>query len=63
MVDAPLAHLIIDVNSRLEAVLLQLLLTEGKPQIVPLSRLHKLRSKALSPMGTRSFHCISCGME
>ena len=62
MSDTPLAYLIIDVNSRLEAVLLQLLLTEGKPQIVPLSRLHKLRSKALSPMGSWSSHYISCGM-
>ena len=55
MLDTPSAYLIIDVNSRLEAVLLQLLLPERKPQIIPSSRLHELRSKTLSPVGTRSF--------
>ena len=63
MSEISFAYLIIDVNARLEAFLLQLLLTEGKPQIVPLSRLHKLRSKALSPMGSWSFHYISCGIR
>ena len=43
------ANLVIDINSGLEAVLLQLLLSECETQILSLARLHEVRPKTFSP--------------
>ena len=44
-----IGYLIIDIDPSLEAILLELLLPEGQPQILALSRLNVLRPEAFSP--------------